>query len=492
MDDRDRSPLEESLDPADWKEYGDLAHRMVDDMLEYLRTVRDRPVWRPVPEEVAASFHEPLPSTPTPAADVYEAFRERVLPWPTGNIHPRFWGWVMGTGTPGAMLAEMLAAGMNLNQGGGAQAGSLVERQVIDWCKEMLSFPESASGLLVSGGSMANLVGMTVARNARAGYDLRSEGVGAGRGRLVAYASTEVHSSVPKGMELLGLGRSALRAVPALADDTVDVAAMRAAIAADRAAGHVPFLVVGCAGTVSTGAIDPLDALADLSAEEDLWFHVDGAFGALAALSPELRPLLRGMERADSIAFDMHKWMFLPYEIGCALVRDPALHRGAFALSADYLEHTTRGIGGGALWFSDYGVELSRGFRALKAWMALKEHGARRFGRIVLRNVEQARTLGELVKADPALELLAPVSLNIVCFRYRGGLSDEAALDALNRELLLRLHEGGVAAPSNVTVRGRYALRACITNHRTRGEDLEILRAEVVRLGRGLEGAAGS
>jgi glutamate/tyrosine decarboxylase-like PLP-dependent enzyme len=485
-----REPNDETLDPADWEEYRKLGHRMVDDMMEYLRTVRDRPVWRKMPEDVAASFREPLPSSPTPAVEVYEAFREKVLPYPTGNIHPRFWGWVMGTGTPGAMLSEMLAAGMNLNQGGGAQSGALVERQVIDWCKEMLSFPSSASGLLVSGGSMANLVGMTVARNSRAGYDLRSDGVDQGRSRLVAYASREVHSSVPKAMELLGLGRKALREIPVLADDTIDLPALRAAIAADRTGGNAPFLVVGCAGTVATGAIDPLDELANLCAEEGVWFHVDGAFGALAALSPELRPRLLGMERADSLAFDMHKWMFLPYEIGCALVRDPELHRNAFALTPAYLEHTSRGIGGGAIWFSDYGVELSRGFRALKAWMALKEHGAPRIGRIVRRNVEQARALGERVKADPSLELLAPVTLNIVCFRYKGSLTNESALDELNRELLLRLHEGGVAAPSYATIRGRYALRACITNHRTRDDDLELLCRETARLGRELEASS--
>ena len=207
----------------------------------------------------------------------------------------------------------------------------------------------------------------------------------------------------------------------------------------------------------------------------------------MAALSPELRQRVKGMERADSVAFDMHKWMFLPYEIGCALVKDPDLHRRAFSLTPDYLEHTPRGIGGGDLWFSDYGVELSRGFKALKAWMVLKEHGAPKIGRIVRRNVAQARLLGDLVTADPALELLAPVSLNIVCFRYRGNLTSEAALDELNRELLLRLHEGGVAAPSYATIRGRYALRACITNHRTRDEDLEVLCRETVRLGRALE-----
>lgn len=487
----DRDATFESLDPEDWGELRQLGHRMVDDMLEYLRTVRERPVWRPIPSEVAGAFREPLPTEPAPAEAVYEEFREKVLPFPTGNIHPRFWGWVMGTGTPGAMLAEMLAAGLNLNQGGGAQAGGLVERQVVDWCKEMVGFPPDASGILVSGGSMANLVGMTVARNARAGFDVRSDGLDPARARLVAYASREVHSSVPKAMELLGLGRAALREVAVHGDDTIDLGALREAIAADRAAGNVPFLVVGCAGTVATGALDPLDALADLCAAERLWFHVDGAFGALAALSPELRPLVSGMERADSVAFDLHKWMSLPYEIGVALVRDPQLHRGAFALTPAYLEHGTRGIAGGDVWFSDYGVELSRGFRALKAWMALKEHGAARFGRIVLRNVEQARALGARVAAEPALELLAPVALNVVCFRYRGGLADEAALDALNRELLLRLHEGGAAAPSYASVRGTYALRACITNHRTRHDDLDVLVRETLRLGRELEAGLG-
>jgi glutamate/tyrosine decarboxylase-like PLP-dependent enzyme len=222
---------------------------------------------------------------------------------------------------------------------------------------------------------------------------------------------------------------------------------------------------------------------------------VDGRFSWLLLvrlrfeqeLSPELRPLVKGMERADSVAFDMHKWMSLPYEIGVALVRDPGLHRGAFALTPAYLEHGTRGIAGGDVWFSDYGVELSRGFRALKAWMALKEHGAARFGRIVRRNVAQARALGARVAAEPALELLAPVALNVVCFRYRGGLSDEGALDALNRELLLRLHESGAAAPSYASVREKYALRACITNHRTRDEDLDVLVRESLRLGRELE-----
>jgi glutamate/tyrosine decarboxylase-like PLP-dependent enzyme len=284
-------------------------------------------------------------------------------------------------------------------------------------------------------------------------------------------------------VELLGLGRKALRLIRVKRDLTVDVNEMRRAIREDRRQGNRPFCVVGCAGTVNTGATDPLDDLADLCHEEGLWFHVDGAFGALVALSPELRHIVRGMEKADSLAFDMHKWMYLPYEVGCTLVRDARAHREAFALTPHYLEHTTRGIGGAEMWFSDYGVQLSRGFRALKVWMSIQEHGIEKFGRLVKQNVEQARHLQRLVEASPGLELVADVPLNIVCFRYRGALADPAEIDTLNKELLLRLHEGGLAAPSYTVIDGKYALRVCITNHRSRREDFDLLVREVVRLG---------
>jgi len=488
MDEQHAILKEESLDPADWDTFRTLGHRMVDDMIDYLRSVRDRPVWQPIPEEVSASFREPLPRSPESIDRVYEDFRRRILPYPTGNIHPRFWGWVMGNGTATAMMAEMLAAGINLNQGGGAQAGGLVERQVIDWCKEMLGFPREASGILVSGGSMANLTGLAVARNSLAGFNIRREGLCGGQ-MLRIYGSTEVHSSVTKAAELLGLGQKGLCLIPVREDFTIDVSALRHAIREDQASGVRPLCVVGCAGTVNTGAIDPLEALADICQEEKVWFHVDGAFGALAYLAPELRPLLTGMERADSIAFDMHKWMYLPYEVGCTLVRDPEAHRLAFTLTPEYLEHTTRGIPGSDLWFSDYGVQLSRGFRALKVWMSLKEHGIDAFGRLVRQNVEQARYLEKLVNEHEELELIVPASLNIVCFRYRGSLTDPVALDALNKELLLRLHESGVAAPSYTVVHGKYALRTCITNHRSRREDFELFIEAVLRIGREITGS---
>lgn len=479
----DLSPAEEGLDPEDWDSLRALGHRMVDDMLTYLQTVRERPVWQPVPGEVREHLRQPLPVEPQGAAQAYADFQAHVLPYPSGNIHPRFWGWVMGTGTPFGMLAEMLAAGMNPNVGGGDHVANYVETQVMDWCKAMVGYPAEASGLLVSGGSMANLVGLAVARNTCSGFDVRRQGVAAAPGRLVLYGSTEMHSSLQKAAELLGVGDEALRRIPVNADYEIDMAALEAALAADRAAGHRPFCVIGSAGTVNTGAIDDLNALADLCAREGVWFHVDGAIGAVAALAPAVRPRLAGMARADSLAFDLHKWLYVPYEAGCVLVRDAQAHRQAFSVTPQYLTHAERGLAAGDYWFSDYGLQLSRGFKALKIWLSLKEHGAARYGRLIEQNLAQAQHLAALVEAAPDLELVAPVPLNIVCWRYNPGGLDEAALNALNQELLIRLYESGVAAPSGTTLGGRYALRAAITNHRSRREDFDLLVQTVRALG---------
>ena len=308
---------EETLDPRDWNELRVLGHRMVDDMLAYLEQVRDRPVWQSVPEEVKASLAGPPPLEPTDVGAVYEQFRRDILPYPTGNIHPRFWGWVMGTGTPVAMLADMLASGMNPHLAGYDQSASLVERQVVSWMAELLGFPADASGLLVSGGSMANLVGLTVARNTKAGFDVREAGLQTpGLPRLVFYGSSETHSWARKAAELLGLGNSAFRRVPVTADYRIDMGALRSAIAADRKAGARPFCLIGNAGTVNTGATDDLRTLARIARDEDLWFHVDGAFGAFAALAPSLREIVAGMDEADSLAVDLHKWGYLPFEVG--------------------------------------------------------------------------------------------------------------------------------------------------------------------------------
>jgi len=474
---------EESLDPEDWNELREIGHRMVDDMLTYLETVRERPLWRPMPEEVQQSFTTPLPAEGMSVEDVYEEFKRNVMAYPMGNIHPRFWGWVMGNGTPLGMLADMLAAGINPNMGGGDHAGNRVEMQVIDWCKEMLGFPQEASGLLVSGGSMANLVGLAVARNVKAGFDMRLEGVAASPTPLTTYGSVEMHSSIQKGIELMGLGSRSLREIPVDEYFRIDTAALRRTIEADIKAGMKPICLVGNAGTVNTGAIDPLDELAGIAADYGMWYHVDGAFGALAYLSPDLRGEVVGMNRADSLAFDLHKWVYVPFEAGCVLVRDENAHRHTFSLTPDYLKHADRGIAAGPMWFSDYGVQLTRGLRALKVWMTIKNSGADKIGRLIKQNVEQARYLQDLVKESPKLEMVTPVTLNVVCFRYVAPGLDNDRLNAFNAELLTRLQESGVAAPSGTNVRGTYAIRCAVTNHRSRREDFDILVAEVVKLG---------
>ena len=474
----------ETLDPENWDEMRALAHRMVDDALIYLQTVRERPVWQPVPAEVANYFKAEAPHEPGSAEAAYEEFKENILPYPMGTIHPRFWAWYMGAGTVTGALADFLAAIMNSNLGGGNHVAGMVEEQVVDWMKEIIGFPPEASGLLVSGGSMANFVGLAAARSAKAGFDIRAEGGKAGP-QLTVYASTEVHSCNQKAVELLGLGSKHLRRIPVREDYTIDLAALKQAIAADRETGYRPICVIGSAGTVNTGAIDDLNAIADLCREQDLWFHVDGAIGAIAMLAQNVKPLLAGIERADSIALDLHKWLHVPFEAGCVLVRSEVVHRNTFSLTPEYLAHETRGLAAGH-WFSDYGLQLSRQFRALKVWMSIKEHGLDRFGRMIARNVDQAHYFGRLVDKDPSLELLAPIGMDIVCFRFNPGGMEDYDLSALNKEILMQLHESGIAVPSYTTLNGRYCLRIAIANHRSRQEDFDLLAREVVRIGKEL------
>jgi len=473
----------ETLDPENWDEMRTLAHRMVDDAFHHLQTLRERPVWQPIPDAVSAHFQTPAPQEPEGPEATYQDFVETILPYPMGNTHPRFWGWYMGSGTMTGALADFLAAVMNPNMGGGNHVANLVEEQVINWVKDMLGFPKEASGLLVSGGSMANFVGLTVARNTKAGFDVRKEGLRTGPA-LMVYTSAEVHSSVQKALEVLGMGNSSLCKIPVKADYTVDLMALEQTIAQDRAAGHRPICVIGNAGTINTGAIDDLNALADLCRREDLWFHVDGAIGAVAVLAESVKPKLRGIEQADSVALDLHKWMHVPFEAGCVVVRSEKAHRDTFALIPEYLAHETRGVAGGSLWFSDYGLQLSRGFRALKVWMSVKEHGLARFGRMMDRNVEQARYFAGLVEQEPTLELMAPISLDIVCFRFNPGGLGEAELNALNKEILMQLHEQDIAVPSYTTLQGRYCLRIAIANHRSTQADFDLLAREVVRIGK--------
>ncbi|MFY9556245.1 MAG: pyridoxal-dependent decarboxylase [Blastocatellia bacterium] len=466
--------VEITLDPQDWEQLRSLGHRMLDDMFDYLSAVREKPAWQPLPENVRDQFGHPLPNEPQDPAAVYEEFLENVMPYTNGNRHPRFWGWVQGNGTPLGMLADMLASGMNPHLAGFDQAPTLVEKQVLVWLTELMGMPAQTSGLLVGGGTMANITGLVVARHSRAGFDVRELGLQS-QTMLTLYGSSETHGWAQKAAELMGLGNRAFRRVPVDNAFRVDLDALRRAVEEDRAAGHTPFCVIGNAGTVNTGAIDDLTALAEFCRKQNLWFHVDGAFGALARIAPSLAQLVAGIEQADSIAFDLHKWIYLPFEIACVLVRDAKAHREAFTLTPSYLAQASRGVIAGGLPFAERGIELTRSFRALKVWMSFKSHGINTFARLIAQNVMQARYCADLIKAHPDLELTAPVPLNIVCFRFAPKQAPGDALNRINEEILLRIQESGLAVPSGTTLGDAFALRVAITNHRSRREDFDLL-----------------
>jgi glutamate/tyrosine decarboxylase-like PLP-dependent enzyme len=383
------------------------------------------------------------------------------------------------------MLAEMLAAGLNANLGGRDHIPIEVERQIADWMRQIFSFPETASGLFVTGTSMANLIGILIARTTALGIGVRRYGVAAAPMQPVAYTSAASHSCIAQAMDLSGLGAEQLRLIPTDSRGRIDLSELERAIAADRSAGRMPFALIGTAGTVDTGAIDDLAGMAQIARREELWFHVDGAFGALGILAPDIAPFLTGIESADSIAFDFHKWGQVPYDAGFILVRDGALQRDTFASPATYLRRETRGLAAGNCWPCDLGPDLSRGFRALKVWFTLKVHGTDAIGSVISHTCTLARYLERRIAASPKLELLAPVALNIVCFRYRGFDANR-----LNADIVADLQEAGVVAPSSTTINGQLAIRAAIVNHRTGKTDIDALVDAVIARGEARQSCA--
>jgi aromatic-L-amino-acid decarboxylase len=468
----------ETLDPKNWDEVRAQGHRMLDDMFDYVANIRDRPVWKPIPDNVRAQFRARLPRQASDLGDVYREFTESILPYATGNVHPGFMGWVHGGGTAVGMLAEMLAAGLNANLGGRDHIPIEVERQIVEWTRAMFGFPSEASGVFVTGTSMANLMALLVARTAALGQSVRQGGIGDEGALLTAYTSSAAHGCIAKAMDLAGFGSDALRCIGVDRSHRIDVAALRARIEKDRNSGLKPFLVVGSAGTVDIGAIDDLAALSELCREAGLWFHVDGAYGALGVLSPTLAPRLAGLETADSIALDFHKWGQVPYDAGFLLVRDGRQHRETFSAPAAYLRRETRGLAAGSPWPCDLGPDLSRGFRALKTWFTLKTYGTDRLGAMIGRTCALAGYLEARIQAEPRLELLAPVQLNIVCFRYRAADANE-----VNRNIVIDIQESGIAAPSTTVLDGQLAIRAAIVNHRTDTCDIDALISAVLEFG---------
>ncbi|MGH6962976.1 MAG: pyridoxal phosphate-dependent decarboxylase family protein [Phenylobacterium sp.] len=474
-----------NLDPTDWDAVRAQGRRMLDEMIDHMQGLRDGPVWREPPADLRAGFREPLPTAGSDLEAVYARFADEVLPYSSGNAHPAFMGWVQGGGTVVGMLAEMLSAGMNSNLGGRDHMPLEVEQQVLAWTRQIFGFPPGAGGLFLTGTSQANFLGVLIARNRALGPQSRTEGVDPAFGQLTAYASSAVHGCVGAALDMAGIGSGQLRRVAVGPDHAIRLDALQAAIAADRAKGFRPFCLVGSAGTVDVGAVDDLAGLADVAAREGLHFHVDGAFGALAMLAPKLAPRLAGIERADSIGFDWHKWGQVPYDAGFILVRDGDLQRRTFAGDDAYLRRSEAGLAGGDWWPCDYGPDLSRSFRALKTWFTLKTFGTEALGASIQRTCDLAAELGVRVAAEPELELLAPVQLNIVCFRYRGAAGE---VDALNEAIVGRLHMLGLAAPSLTRIDGKTAIRAAIVNHRTDRRDIAALADQVLKIGRGLAG----
>jgi glutamate/tyrosine decarboxylase-like PLP-dependent enzyme len=473
----------QNLDPKDWEAMRALGHQMIDDLIDYWAGIREQKIWRPIPVEVKEVFDQPIPEQGQSPEEVYREFKENIFPYNKGNVHPRFFAWIQGTGTPMGTFGDLLASGMNPNTSIGEHSAMYVDRQVVNWCKQLMNFPTEASGILVSGGSMANITALTVARNSFGEEKIRQKGLKAASGQLLIYCSVETHSCIQKAAEIIGLGTDAVRKIGVNERFELDVQLLKAQLEEDLQAGFLPFCLVGTAGTVNTGAIDPMAELLEISKEYGLWFHVDGAYGALAKLDPIYADALRAIEEADSLAFDLHKWLYVPYEVGCTLIRDAKKHRDSFAITPNYLLREQRGLSGGLDSINNYGFELSRGFKALKVWMSLKEHGRAKYADMIAQNNRQAVYLGKLVEQHPNLELMAPVSMSITCFRMIYPGLNEEALRELNREILLRLQEEGIASPSSTILNGKFTLRIANTNQRTRIDDMDLLVREVLRLG---------
>jgi aromatic-L-amino-acid/L-tryptophan decarboxylase len=472
------------------KAFRESAHRAMDLALDHLAGVAEQPVFQPMtPEEREAILSQPLPHAGCAPNAILSMAQSQILTHPMGNGHPRFFGWVNSPPEPMGVLGDLLAAAMNPSCAGGDHGAIYLERCCVRWLMELVGFATRESmGLLVSGGSMATLTCLAAARHwaaAADGWNVREEGLQTGRPQFVVYMSSEGHTCARKAAELLGIGGAGVRVIPANARYEMDVPALRATIAADRRAGKRPFCVVASAGTVNTGAIDPLDELADLCEEEGLWLHVDGAYGAIAAVDPECRSRMSALGRVHSLGIDAHKWLSVPVECGCALVRDGAILRNTFSLVPPYLR-TEEGKGfGGLPWFSEYGFQQTRGFRALKLWMSMLHKGRQGITETVSRHRALARHMASIVETCVDLELLAPVELSIVCFRYApaelGGKEDE--LNRLNKRVMEMVQAGGDAFLSSALLNGRFALRACVLHYATTPEDVAALISVVRRTG---------
>ncbi len=472
---------EETLDPKNWDEFRTTGNMLLGDVVDHLSNLSGKPVWRSMPGKEKLKFNAALPREETDLASVYNEIKEDLFKYQLGNVHPRFWGWVAGSGDPVGVLADFLASATNSNVFAGDQIGAHMEAQVLEWCKTMLGLDSGTDGILTSSCAVSNLICLAIARDEKLCVDRTGGGLFASPGLPVLYSSAESHNSIQKSAHILGLGEKSLRKVPTK-NHKLDPAALAEMIDADLKESKRPFCIVANVGSVNCGAIDDLDAIAEIAQKYRLWLHIDGAFGIWARLLREYDTRLKGVALADSIAFDFHKWMYAPYAVACAMTRHPQRHKETFTVPGPYLRGDERGVMAKARNFGDYGIELGRDFRALKLWMALKVHGADKFSRLIRQNIDQARYLGKIIEESKYLELVTDIELNVVCFRAIAEQWSNENIDELNREIVLRLQESGVAVVSSTTIRDRFAIRAAITNHRSRLSDFEILRDKILEI----------
>jgi aromatic-L-amino-acid decarboxylase len=459
---------QDSLDPSDWGAFRRAAHELLDACVDQLENARERP-WQQVPQEVKDGYT--ITGTAIGETELANRLTSDVLPYHTGNTHPRFFGWVHGTGLPSGLMSEMVAATMNSNCGGRNHGALHMERAVIDWSRGVFGFPDNSSGVLVAGTSQGTVIALSAARLRALGPEVRKTGNGANT--LRAYCGAGAHNAMRKAMELLGLGAGNLIRIPD-ADGTLDLAALKDAIAADKAAGHTPFAIIGTAGSVDRGTFDDFNSLADITAAHGLWLHIDGAFGAWTRLADApYRALTDGIDRADSIACDFHKWMYVPYDCGLILIRNEHEHRATFAARPSYLAPLDEGLASGDPWYCDYGIDLSRGNRALKVWSALQAYGPDGLGQAITANCHRASELGTIITRAERMSLLAPITSNLVLFTADDTLAPAAQSD-LNRAVAQHLQMTGHTVFSTTDFAGITCLRAAITNHRATAEDMQI------------------
>ncbi|WP_368185962.1 aspartate aminotransferase family protein [Aestuariibius sp. HNIBRBA575] len=456
------------LDPENWDDFRAQAHRLLDTCLKRLENAADFP-WVPVPEDIKQSYE--ISGSETKAEALVERLTHDVLPYHTGNTHPQFFGWVHGTGLASGLLSEMVAATMNSNCGGRDHGATYMERAVIDWTRKVMGLPDTTSGVLVTGTSQATVIALSAARLKTLGAASRKSGNDGAK--LVAYAGAGVHTATKNAIELLGFGSDALRLVPDDGPDGMDLSALQDLIAQDRKSGLTPFAIIGTAGSVDRGHFDDLNGLADIAQTLGVWLHVDGAFGAWTRLADDpWHGLTDGIGRVDSMACDFHKWMSVPYDCGLVLIRQEADHRAAFAARPSYLAAQQDGLGAGDPWFCDYGIDLSRGNRALKVWTALELYGQDRFGQAISENCRLAGFMGDLVTAHADMALMAPVLSNVCIFTANASL-DKATQSDLNTLIAQRLQIEGKTVFSTTNADGIVCLRAAIVNHRTQNADVQ-------------------